>query len=188
MFKVTLAKSLLALTAMLVVSGLNALTVVELSDEQLSKKAEMIVVGRVLSAHYEVGAVDKRPYTYIHLQVTETIKGKNVSRELTLKTLGGLGSKIGMHVPGAADFYRNEEVLLFLERRSDGSLFPVGLSLGKYSIYRDDESGRKVVVRHAHGNGKYSAQPREERIRDLHPTQKVYLDDFRQKVRKFVER
>jgi hypothetical protein len=186
--RVSFAKILLGITTMFFVSGLHALTVVQLTDEQLSRKAEIIVVGKVLSAHYEVDSKDKKPYTYVHIQVSEALKGKNVSRELTLKTLGGLGSKLGMHVPGAADFYRNEEVLLFLERRSDGSLLPIGLSLGKYSIYRDEQSGKKVVIRTMDGNGKYLSEPRESNIRDLQPDQKKYLDNFRQEIRQFIQR
>ena len=172
MVRKSFAKILMGITAMFLVPGLHALTVVQLTDEQLAQKAEIIVVGKVLSAHYEVDSKDKRPYTYIHLQISESIKGKNVGRELTLKTLGGLGSKLGMHIPGAADFYRNEEVLLFLEKRDDGSLFPVGMYLGKYSIYRDEQSGKKVVIRRADGNGKYLSEPRETNIRDLQPDQK----------------
>jgi hypothetical protein len=177
-----------AITALLCLSAVNALTVVPLSDEQLAKKAEIIVVGRVLSAHYEVDTKDKRPYTFIHVQVTETLKGKNVSRELTLKTLGGIGPKMGMQVPGAADFYRNEETLLFLERRSDGSLLPIGLSIGKYPIYRELESGKKIVIRQMGGNGKYFSEPRESNVRDVQADQKMYLDDFRGRIRHFIER
>jgi hypothetical protein len=95
---------------------------------------------------------------------------------------------MGMYIPGAANFYRDEEVLLFLEKRNDGGLFPIGLFLGKYSIYRDHATGRKVVVRDEEGLGKYSPEPRQTEIQDLEPEQKVFFDDFRQKIRQFVER
>lgn len=172
----------------LTVSCLYALTVLPLSDEQLVGKSEIIMVGRVLSANYVIDAKDKRPYTMIHVRVSEYLKGKSAERDLTLKTLGGVSGKLGMVIPGAADFNRNEEVMLFLERRDDGSLFPVGLVLGKYNIYRDAESGRKVVLRQEDGMGKYSAEPREEIIRDLQPEQKVYFDDFRKKIHELVGR
>jgi len=188
MSKVFCKVSFLCIAMVLIVPCLYALTVLPLTDEQISKKAEIIVIGRVLSAYYEVDSVDKHPYTHIHVRVDEYLKGNSHSRDLMLKTLGGLGSKMGMHIPGAANFYRNEEVLLFLERRNDGSLFPLGLFLGKYSIYRDHETGRKVVVRHEDGLGKYSSEPRETAIRDLRPEQKVFFEEFRQKIRQFIQK
>jgi hypothetical protein len=180
--------SFLCIVSLLIAPYLTALTVVPLTDEQLAKKAEMIVVGKVLSADYDTDKKDNHPYTYVHIRVSEYLKGRNQSRDLTLKTLGGIGPKLGMFVPGAANFYRDEEVMLFLEKRTDGSLFPIGLFLGKYSIYRDHDSGRKVVVRDEDGVGKYSPEPRQTEIRDLEPQEKIFFDDFRQKIRQFVER
>ncbi|MCI0416298.1 hypothetical protein L0222_26285 [bacterium] len=188
MSKVYCKVSFLCIAMVLIVPCLYALTVLPLTDEQMAKKAEMIVVGRVLSAHYDTDKVDNHPYTYIHVRVSEYLKGKSVSRDLTLKTLGGIGPKIGMYVPGAANFYRDEEVLLFLERRNDGSLFPIGLFLGKYSIYRDPGTGRKLVVRSEDGLGKYSPEPRETVIRDLGPEQKIFFEEFRQRIRQFVQK
>jgi hypothetical protein len=187
-FKLSLAKILLGFTALLVVPGLYALTVVDLNDEQLTKKAEMIVIGKVLSAHYERDAKLKRQYTYVHVQVTETIKGKNVARELTLKIPGGVSSEFRVEIPGAPDYFRSEEVLLFLERRTDNSLFPISFSLGKYSIYRDSETGRKMVARSIEGTGKYFAEPREMPAQRLESDKKVFLDDFKQKIRQIAER
>jgi len=188
MTKIIIKFNFLFVVSILIAPYLSALTVLPLSDEQLAKKAEMIVVGKVLSADYDTDKKDNHPYTYVHIRVSEYLKGKNQSRDLTLKTLGGIGPKMGMYIPGAANFYRDEEVLLFLERRTDGSLFPIGLFLGKYSVYRDHDTGRKVVIRDEEGLGKYSPEPRATEIRDLEPQQKVFFDDFRQKIRQFVER
>jgi hypothetical protein len=188
MIKIIIRISLLCVVSMLIAPYLTALTVLPLTDEQLAKKAEMIVVGKVLSADYDTDKKDNHPYTYVHVRVSEYIKGKNLGRDLTLKTLGGIGPKLGMYIPGAANFYRDEEVLLFLEKRVDGTLFPIGLFLGKYSIYRDHESGRKVVLRDENGLGKYSPEPRASEVRDLRPEEKVFFDDFRQKIRQIVER
>jgi hypothetical protein len=186
MTKIIIRMSFLCIASMLIAPYLNALTVLPLTDEQLAKKAEMIVIGKVLSADYDTDQKNHHPYTYVHIRVSEYLKGKNQGRDLTLKTLGGIGPKMGMYVPGAANFYRDEEVLLFLEKRNDGSLFPIGLFLGKYSIYRDHDTGRKVVMRDEDGVGKYSPEPRETVIRDLRSEEKVFFDDFRQKIRQIV--
>lgn len=177
-----------SIALMLTVSCLYALTVLPLSDEQLVGKSEIIVVGRVLSAHYEMDAKDKNPYTRIHIRVSEYLKGKSPVRDIMLKTLGGVKGKMTLLIPGAADFNRSEEVMLFLERRDDGSLFPVGMVLGKYNIYRDASTGRKVILRPGDGQGKYSAEPREEVLRDLQPEHKVYFDDFRKRIHELVDR
>src|SRR5688572_1179285 len=126
---------LLLLTAVpLYVHGLSA---VEVSDKQLIEKAEMIVIGRVLSAYSEKDTSSGDVFTYISVRISDQLKGKSRSRDIVLKTAGGrVGDEI-VYYPGAADFYRNEEVLLFLERRADDSLMPIGMVLGKYSVYRD---------------------------------------------------
>lgn len=188
MFSPSVKTIFACMVLMLSVSCSYALTVLALSDEQLAKTAEVIVVGQVLSAYYEIDAKDKDPYTRIHVRVSEYLKGKSPVRDIMLKTLGGVKGKMALLIPGAADFSRNEEVILFLERRDDGSLFPVGMVLGKYNIYRDATTGRKVVLRLEDGQGKYSSEPREEVIRDLQPEQKVYFDDFRKKIREIVDR
>lgn len=188
MFSPSVKTILVCLWLMFSVSCLSALTVVPMSDEQLAKTAEVIVVGRVLSASYEIDSKENNPYTRIHVRASEYLKGKSPVRDIMLKTLGGVKGKMTLLIPGAADFNRNEEVMLFLERRNDGSLFPVGMVLGKYNIYRDASTGRKVVLRLEDGQGKYSAEPREEVIRDLQPEQKIYFDDFRKKIREIVDR
>ena len=169
----------------LIAASLNALSVVNVSDEQLARKAEMIVIGTVLSGYCEKDTGSGDVYTYITVRVTDQLKGKMRSHDLVLKILGGRAGDAVLYIPGAADFYRNEEVLLFLERRPDGSLMPIGMMLGKYSVYRDYETGRKIVFRHIDGNGQYFSTPRPNEV-IVEPGQKLYLSDFRSQIQKFV--
>jgi hypothetical protein len=170
---------------LLIVSSVQALSVVDASDEQLTDKAEWIVMGKVLSAHSEKDFGNGEIFTYISVRVTDVVKGKLSSRDIVLKTLGGRSGDDIVYIPGAADFFRNEEVFLFLERRSDGSLMPIGLMLGKYSVYRDSQTGKKVVLRHTDGNGQYFSAPREETIH-VEPKERIFLNDFRSRIHEIV--
>lgn len=160
----------------------SGLTVKMLTHEQLAKQAEVIVLGTVLSAYSDIDAEKGHICTFVNIRAGEYLKGKDRPRTLTLKTIGGIMADKGMYVDGAADFYRNEEVMLFLARRSDGSLFPVGFFLGKFSVYRDVETGRKVLIREADGKGRYFSTPRNETIEGLTREEKLFFDDFRVKV------
>jgi len=156
-----------------------------MSDEQLTNKAEVIVIGKVLSAFSEKqGSGDI--VTFITIHVADQIKGKHNSEDLTIKTFGGQAGGQIMYFPGASDYFRNAEVMLLLERGSDGYLIPIGMVLGKYSIYRDSETGRKIVMRYADGNGQYFSNPREDEP-FLSPGDRVYLSDFRERIEKFVK-
>ena len=175
----------LVLGLMVVSGNINALSVVEVSEEQLTHKAEMIVIGKVLSAYSEREERSGDIVTFITVRVTDQIKGKHRSEEITVKTFGGRTGDEIMFFPGAADFFRNEEVLLFLERGSDQNLIPIGLMLGKYSIYRDSQTGKKIVLRHADGNGQYFSTPREEKIY-VEPDKRMFLNEFRARIENIV--
>jgi hypothetical protein len=174
------------LFTLVIVSGnIKALSVVEVSEEQLTNKAEVIVIGKVLSAYTEKEERSGDIVTFITVRVTDQIKGKHRSEEITVKTFGGRSGEDAMFFPGAADFFRNEEVLLFLERGSDQNLMPIGFMLGKYSIYRDSQTGKKIVLRHTDGNGQYFSAPREEKIY-VDPDKRMFLSDFRARIEKIV--
>ena len=161
-----------------------ALSAVDVSDEQLTQKAEMIVIGRVLSAYSEKDTSSGDIFTYITVRVSDQLKGKSRTQDIVLKTAGGRVGEEFVTFPGAADFYKNEEVLLFLERRPDRSLMPIGMVLGKYSVYRDSETGKRIVYRHMDGSGQYYSTPRGDTVEVL--GEKLYLNEFRERIQKIV--
>ena len=185
----TIQRSYLGLIlTMFFASPVVALTVVNLSEEQMAKNADMIIIGRILSAYAQRDPVDQDVYTYIKVLVNDHLKGTNRTHRITIKMPGGvIGGEISI-IPGAADFYRNEEVLLFVEKRADGELTTLGLSLGKYGIYRDPESGRKIVLRQFNGTGRYFSSPRAEEIKDIALPEKVYLNEFRSRIQRMLEK
>lgn len=127
------------------------------------QEASTIVRGKVGASYADFGkATDgsKRIYTYYELQLEEVVKGKASGNSLVMRELGGEKDGVGMHIPGASQFSRGEDVVVMLgDRNADGSYDIRGLMMGKYNIERDS-SGKEVLVGpgisgggHAHEEG-----------------------------------
>ena len=116
------------------------------SVEQLARRANVVVIGDVVSA---VGAWDAARTgisTRIEVTVAETLKGAAAST-LSFSQLGGRVGDLVTTVAGAATFNSGERVLVFLEGRQDGSLRLSDPLHGKFRIERDAATGRDDAVR-----------------------------------------
>jgi hypothetical protein len=91
------------------------------SIEQLTRRAEVVVLGEVSSTAGEWDAARTNIYTRVALIVTEVLKGP-AAPSLTFTQLGGRVGGESSAVGGAAKFQPGERVLDFLARRPDGSL------------------------------------------------------------------
>jgi len=176
----------LAIAILLFTFRVDALSVKSSSVEDMAQKSEIVVVGRVLSAYAEMDHEQGRLYTYITISADEYMKGKSRPKNLVIKVQGGIYGDKMLMIDGAADFYRNEDVMLFLSRRYDGSYFPLGYGLGKFSIYQDVETQRRVLVS-TPGRGRYFPQTRNAEIDGLNPEQKLFLDDVRVRTHRAIE-
>ncbi len=127
-----------------------ASTVVAMTLEQMSERAETIFLGRVTGTRADWNAERTRIYTYVTLEVERYLKGGNEPRVVTVRHLGGrVGPYLAM-VPGSPQFDMGEEVLLFCT--GGGARIPtiLGMSLGKFTI-ATDSSGEKIVKRDISG-------------------------------------
>ena len=116
------------------------------SVTQLARRADVVVVGDVASA---VGAWDAARtdiHTRIELAVAETLKGTPTSGISFTQVGGRVGDRITT-VAGAVTFEAWERVLVFLERRPDGSLRLVDPFHGTFRVERDPATGRADAVR-----------------------------------------
>lgn len=141
---------ILALLLLFSATRAAASTVVAMSLEQMSERAETIFVGRVTGTRADWNGERTRIYTYVTLEVDRYLKGGSGSKVATVRLLGGrVGPYLAM-VPGTPRFDAGEEVLLFCA--GSGGRIPtvVGLSLGKFTI-ATDASGEKVVKRDISG-------------------------------------
>ncbi|MCI0489036.1 MAG: putative Ig domain-containing protein, partial [Blastocatellia bacterium] len=129
-----------------------AATVVMPSDDDMIIGARAIVRGRVLSMG---AALDKDEiiYTYITLRVDEVLKGEITGREIVIKQEGGQVGERGHILYGAPDFTVDEDVLLYLDTRRDGSLRVHQMALGKFSIVGDPNTGHQFAVRSGFDDG-----------------------------------
>jgi hypothetical protein len=117
------------------------------SDDDLIIGARAIVVGRVLSLACRLDADEDRVYTYVTVDVEETIKGEISDRQIVVKEEGGEVDGQGSIIFGAPQFKRGERVLLYLDTRADGSLRVHQLSFGKLTIIEDGTSGEPIIQR-----------------------------------------
>ncbi|HKP11820.1 MAG TPA: hypothetical protein VJZ91_06900, partial [Blastocatellia bacterium] len=117
------------------------------ADDDLITGARAIVVGRVLSLACRLDAEQDRIFTYVTLDVEETLKGEINARYIVLKEEGGEVGGQGSIIFGAPQFARGERVLLYLDTRRDGSLRVHQLAFGKLTVVEDPAGGEPTVLR-----------------------------------------
>jgi hypothetical protein len=123
-----------------------ASTVLAMSLEQMTDRAQTIFLGRVTGTRADWNAERTRIYTYVTLDVDRYLKGGNASKTETIRLLGGrVGPYLAM-IPGTPGFRVGENVLLFTA--GAGARIPtvLGLSLGKFTVV-EDAHGEDIVKR-----------------------------------------
>ncbi|MGE0616682.1 MAG: hypothetical protein AB7P04_13690 [Bacteriovoracia bacterium] len=77
----------------------------------------------------------RRIFTYTEIAIDEVVKGKLTGNSVVVRDLGGEVEKVGMQVPGAAQFLRGQSVVVFMEEENpDGSHDVWSMALGKYDL------------------------------------------------------
>ncbi len=136
---------LVLLTAIPVVSAL----MVKISVEDLTKEADVIVIGDIkeVESRWSIGRTPIN--TYVTLSVENYIKGGEGQETLTIITQGGSKWGFTVWVEDAPDFTKNGKVLVFLKKA--GREFSVaGWAQGKYIVENEDVrdiSGEKVSLK-----------------------------------------
>lgn len=139
---------LLSACLLLCVFTALATSVVIPSDDELIVGARAIVRGTVTSVNSRFDDPRQAIFTYITLDVREVLKGDLPSRgEITIKEPGGIVGDRGSRIFGTPQFTPGEEVLLFLDTWSDGSLRVYHWFLGKYVISTSRMNNRPVATR-----------------------------------------
>jgi hypothetical protein len=127
----------------------SATTLMAKSDRDMSKEADMIVVGRCIKTRSEW--VDKVLVTVATMNVTETLKG-DTQKTIEVVLPGGIDTKrkvpVAMTYAGAPTLTPNEQVFLFLTRDAalDNAMTITGFSQGKYNVVADPQ-GKSIVTR-----------------------------------------
>ena len=163
-------KSLAQLTAFItwlalnlsMVSSANATSLLPLTLEQLSTRAELIFYGRVTENTTTRDEQSGQIATQTTFEVIELIKGEAADRH-TIKQIGGQLKETGttLRIQGVPRYIVGESYVIFLpEKSSLGFSSPLGLYQGSFSVSTID--GEQVV-----SNGRQLEQEAQARNSSL---------------------
>ncbi len=126
---------LLAMGILLVApTSARATTFVAMSDAELTAASDVILTGTVTRIRSVAPPGKQQIRTFVTLAVGNLLKGRLRGPEVTIRESGGRVGELTEWVYGAPQFTVGEEVLVFLQRRKDGTLSTTSLGLGKYEI------------------------------------------------------
>jgi hypothetical protein len=163
-----------------------ASTVLHFSDEELTKRADVIVHGKCTKATPREG-FNKMVVTDYELEVIERIKGKADDKKFTFTTFGGKLADHGTLIHGSPTFEVGEECIVFLDvvDARSGCRTPIGLAQGKFSVRSDPGTSKKHLVRELGGlrlvdpNGRMVGIPSPD-------GPKIYLEEFVKEIKGYL--
>jgi hypothetical protein len=125
-----IALSIVALAGLALPGGARALSFVMTTDETLLDQAGIVMTGLIKGTAPHDAANHETRYL---LQVDRTLKGKLDGGIVELAVLGGdPAAAFGSRIDGMPRLASGDRVLVFAQRRPDGMLAPVHLSLGLF--------------------------------------------------------
>lgn len=167
-----------------------AFTVLQVDLYDLVQSADVVAYGVV----ERTTVIDRRKegrsiWTEFTLRVTEVWKGdaKKVGPRFTWRHVGGTGQDgITVAVPGMPTFVQGEEVVVILEKTSEGHVISAGPQ-GKFFV-RTDKLGRKTVTRDLLDVHLLHRDTQTGKVSEAPTTTQVtrFLKDFRAEVLGYV--
>jgi hypothetical protein len=124
------------------------------SLRQLTRVADVIVIGEVVLTESEWNASRTIILTRIDVRIEEVLKGSVQGERLSFSQIGGQVGEMAAAVGGTPSFAQGERVLLFLSKRQDKSLGISGMFHGKFIIETSEASDNKAVVRREPDSGR----------------------------------
>jgi hypothetical protein len=141
-------KKFISLTSLLILclcaSKGSAEELIPQSVEQLTEKAELIVLGKVESTTVKRDQ-SGRIYTLVEISVTDIWKGTWKNKSVTVLLSGGTLGAEKVHVSGQVKYEVGEEVVSFLVFNPKGDPVTLGMSQGKRRVTVDPKSKEKKV-------------------------------------------
>lgn len=117
----------------------------------LTRGADVIFVGTVVSSVSDWNSDRTRIYTRTTFQVEESLKGR-AGETIVVETLGGIVKGVGMRAPGTPVFrVKGRHVLFVTNGHLTGTHRVLGWAQGNFLVYRDPHTGRDVVARDLSG-------------------------------------
>ena len=166
--------------------GAYATTLVKMNLGDLTGEAEAIVSGTVTSSHSAWNEDRSLIFTHSTLAVGSTLKGKHKA-EVVVRTHGGIVGDIGMRMIGEPELKKGDQVLLFLERDSEGRNRVVGMSQGCFRL-KTGEGGQKLVSNPLSGLSLYDRAKGLVVDPSSEVKQGTRLDELEKKIRALLAR
>ncbi len=156
-----------------------ATTMVALDVPTLTLKAEVIVRGTVRSSSAHWSGDNRRIFTQIEIDVSESLKGEPL-KTLSVVQPGGVVGDVGQRVSGVASYEEGEEVVLFLSRR--GPMFQtLGMAQGKFRVLRSSDGKAAFVTPDSEGDALLLDAKTHEAV--AHSGQVLKLDVLKTQIR-----
>lgn len=113
--------------------------------EDLTRQADVIVVGEVTNVRSEWNSDKTRIYSRVTVLVSEHIKGDRPENSLTISTPGGEVDGIGEVYSHMARFKEDEQVIVFAAQDRQGRLHVIDGDKGKIMVRTNAETGQHLV-------------------------------------------
>jgi|GEM_PF-2141006 len=179
----------LALTTtflLLSLASVYAISVLPISEEELTGRATVIVTGEVEDVTTSFDQDHHTIYTFIKTRVTRVLKGELEDEVLTLRQLGGTVGNDTLTLPGAPTYEIGDEILVFAGPFDQTGYYGVlGIYYGKYDIELDPSNGMKYVTGASFTIDHVDAETFEKLPGKFRPD-KVSLDDFLSEIEGYV--
>jgi len=172
----------------------NATTVIPPTFEEMTDRAELIFVGKVVSsrAEWRTAGTNRVIFTLVEFERQEILKGE-AGGSVTLQFLGGTVGDVTLEVDGIPKFNPGDRELLFVERNGVQFCPLVGVFHGKFGVRKDPKSGRDTLVMH-HGRSLREVAeigdgvgaefgPERARLSISANAEPLSLDEFKSKIR-----
>src|SRR5881394_574761 len=130
----------------------SATTVIPPTFEEMTDRAELIFLGKVVSSHVEMRTVgtNRVIFTLVEFEKQEVLKGE-AGVSVTLQFLGGTVGDVTLEIASVPKFKPGDREFLFVEGNRVQFCPLVGVFHGKFGVRKDEKSGRDILVMH---NGK----------------------------------
>jgi hypothetical protein len=137
--------AILLFVLMRFVSGQASAQTQQLRLEDLAKKAEVVVLGKVTDVRSEWNSERTRIITKVSLDVDQYLKGETAGRTMVITHPGGEVGGVGELYSHTPSFAKGEEVFLFVKKDSKNNLSIAGGKEGKFKVTKDELTGERMV-------------------------------------------
>ncbi len=178
----------IALVAMFVSPGQLLGQARKATLKELTETSHVILTGKCVKKESFWNAGRTKIFTEVRIRAEETIKG-NPGAEIVVTVPGGQVGNTVYEVSDMPGFLDGEEVLVFLWKHPSGKTLVTGALQGKLTIAEEKSTGKKVV-RGARFLIEDELQQKPPGLKKAGigkvEEQKVYFDDLKENIRKYV--